>query len=292
MTLHGSAAARSRLTALSTHARKLVRGMAATGVVLGLLWCVASPVTAAAAYAADGDEDGRIIARWGGPTVHVDWTGAPYKTVQASFIGNRVATPGDDVHRTLHVGNAGPSRAVMAISLDLSQFVPAVARNPDLADDIEIYWEAAGVRGRESFATLLRRNNGSPVIAEVQVARGATTAVTAGFRMPVETTTGRRDGRASTVLSFDVLVRMSGDTPDSGLLPETGLAKGVIAIALAGLLILLLGIALLSRSGRRCDWCTQHVRPEDGSIQIGRGRSKEYYCLGCGPRQNHHLRSV
>ncbi|MER7798266.1 hypothetical protein [Microbacterium sp. NPDC096154] len=233
-----------------------------------------------------------IAARWDGPTTHLDWRGSGYATAEAGFVAERIASPGDRVHRTLTVGNAGPADAVMAISLALAQQLPATSENPDLAQRVELFWDAAGVAGSASFADLLRRDGGRPVVAEVRVPRGAEVDITVGFAVPAEVETERASGGGETLLSFDVLVRMHGDVDapaagpdDSGPLARTGVSAVVLAtLAVLGLLVVLVGLRLVCRRGRRCDACGARIRRDEPWVVLHRrDGARQVLCLECSP---------
>lgn len=237
-----------------------------------------------------------IVAEWDGPTTHVDWRGMQYTTVQASFVGDRVASPGDLVQRTLTIENAGPGGAVLAVSLRANQEIPALAANPDLAKDVDLFWDVAGITGNEVFDTLL--TDTEHTIAEARVDQGETVQMTVGFTMPAEVTTSQSAGGESTLLTFDVLVRMTGDStsevlgtevePESGSLAITGSQLAGIALVVVGLVLagwLLLAIA---RSRPRCDDCGVRVNRADGWTVHHRDHGlREVHCAQCREPAHH-----
>lgn len=218
--------------------------------------------TAASATDTD-DPDDLIQARWDGPTTHLDWAGRGYATVEASFVGDRVASPGDRVQRTLLLTNAGPSGAVLSVELTAEELVPEIAANPELASAVELFWDVAGVTGREAFATLVAA--GSQPVAEAQVAAGQEVAVTVGFEMPADVTTEMSQSVASTVLSFGVRAHMEGDTTDPGVLPGsevpvadlavTGAQIGALLALVAALVLVGWLLVGLARRRAACEDC-------------------------------------
>jgi hypothetical protein len=258
--------------------------------------------------------DGAITAEWDGPTVHVDWTGERYTTVEADFVGDRVASPGDRVHRTLTLRNDGPEDAVLSVDLALGQDVPAGSPNPELGGAVDLFWDVAGVEGQERFAIL--HDAGRPTIAEARVAQGDTVPVTVGFTMPAEET-GHRGGEAATTLHFRVLATMQGETgvdpgpgpspePDPGpggevpapepgepdqAAPEAG-GDGDLAVTgahLLGAVLVLLGLLLigwlllaLARRRRRCDLCGERVdRGEGWTVHHAEDGTRSVECAAC-----------
>lgn len=239
-----------------------------------------SRASALAAAAAPAAQSGAVVpvdaimAEWDGPTVHLDWAGRHYATAQASFVGDRVASPGDRVQRTLYLGNAGPSGAVLTVSLLLGEQIPAEAANPDLADDVQVFWQIGDMAGRESFAELLTAEQ--PVVAQLLVARGEEVAVTIGIEMPVGTQSSRNGAQESTLLDLQVLARMGGDASAAdggeqagsgvtgpGALAVTG--AQVAALLLAAVLVALVGWLLVAAARRRrptCDGCGRRVGRE------------------------------
>lgn len=192
-----------------------------------------------------------IAGEWDGPAVHLDWAGAEYARAEATFIGDRRASPGDRVVRTLNVSNAGPGEGVAAVTLDLSEVIPQGSLNPHLAQDVTLFWDIAGVTGEDTFAAL---NTSDRVnIAEVAIAQGATVPVTIGFAMDAGVETSHAAGAGSTVLSVDVGVNLTGETtPDVPSLSLTGASGGLVLLFLAAALVLV-GVVLFARRRPRED---------------------------------------
>lgn len=192
-----------------------------------------------------------VAAEWDGPAVHLDWAGAEYARAETTFIGDRRAAPGDRVVRTLNIANAGPGDGVAAVTFDLSEIVPAGALNPDLAHDVTLFWDIAGVTGEDTFAALNRGDRVS--VAEVAIAQGATVPVTVGFAMAAAVETSNAAGADSTVLSFDVGVNLTGerDAPAPPVLALTG--TGLLALICIAAALALLGFLLLVRRRRRTE---------------------------------------
>ncbi|WP_158375386.1 hypothetical protein [Cellulosimicrobium cellulans] len=223
---------------------------------------------------------GAVRAQWDGPTTHLDWTGRRYATAEATFVGDRVAVPGDQAQRTLHLANAGPGGAVMTVSLLLTDVTPAAPAG-GVADAVELVWDVAGVAGRERLATL-RGPGGRVAVAQVRVPRGQTAAVTVGFAVPAEVSAAGGD---EPVLQFDVEARLQGETgpEDVPALAVTGThLLGALAVALG-----LLAAGCLARSAARrrprCGVCGAVVddrprgRPDDPA-----GADAPLPCGRCG----------
>ncbi|MEV7974137.1 hypothetical protein [Cellulomonas sp. NPDC089187] len=230
-----------------------------------------------------------IGAQWDGPTVHVDWTGNHYTTVEADFVGDRVASPGDRVERTLTLVNEGPADAVMTVNLLLSQTVPEGTTNPDFSEAIDLFWNVAGVAGTDTFATLLAQ--GSPTIAEVVVPRHATARITVGFLMPVDVDGHRSDITVdSTALHFQLQARMRGDTPSAPpalvALPDlaiTGAQVAGAALLVVGLLLVGWLLVAVARR-RRCDDCGRRIgRGEEWTVRRGGDAPRRVQCADCQP---------
>jgi hypothetical protein len=222
--------------------------------------------TATSAVPAAETAAGAIVAEWDGPTVHVDWTGRTYRTVEADFVGDRVAVPGDRVSRTLTLRNDGPSDAVLTVALAVGQDLPAGTANPDLAQAVDLFWDVAGVTGAERFATLLDRP--TPTVAEVAVPRGGTARITLGFELPADTTAHLNAATDSTALTFRVEAQMQGDTtvtPRYGVLAVTGSQVLGVVLVVVGLLLAGWLLLLIARRRRRCADCGRpaHRRERD-----------------------------
>lgn len=227
-----------------------------------------------------------LSGRWDGRTVHLDWRGAEYDTAQASFVGERVISPGDHIFRTLGVRNDGPSDAVMSVGLVLAETVPVLAANPELGDEVTLFWDVAGVRGSAPFSDLIALDDGRPELVQVQVPRGAEVPVTVGFDVPAALTTEMNGRDESSALRFDVRVQIEGDT---STIPPTLAATGGTAALAALLLALALGILaagllLLAARRRRCDGCGGSIR--GGAPWVARRAAsglRQSLCLGCAP---------
>lgn len=208
-----------------------------------------------------------VRAEWDGPAINLDWRGAEYARAETTFVGERTASPGDRVTRTLNVTNAGPGDGIAAVTVDVAEIVPDGALNSGLADDVTLFWsigggsagsaEAAGsatgntghtgVSGNERFSALV--NTGRIVVAEISVAQGATVPVTFGFEMGRDVTTSNSLGAPSTELSFDVGVNLTGEL-DKPSLSVTGGSTALIVAAIAAAL-LILGILVFALRRRR-----------------------------------------
>lgn len=227
-----------------------------------------------------------VSGRWDGHTVHLDWRGSEYATAEASFVGERVISPGDHVSRTLSVRNDGPSDGVMAVGLLLAETVPALAADPELGDHVTLFWDIAGVTGSAPFSDLLALDDGRPELVQVQVPRGADVPVTVGFDVPVALATEMNANAESTDLRVDVEVQLEGDTSTTPpILAETGTDAATTAMLVAlALGITAAGLLLLAARRRRCDECDDVIGR--GVAWVARRTAageRATLCLGCAP---------
>lgn len=241
-----------------------------TGVSTTGVSTTGEPVDRAVAPASGGGSqpwDAVAEAAWDGPATHLDWSGRGYSTAESSFVGQRIAAPGDRTHRTLMLTNSGPARAGLTVSLRLDKGVPDGARNPGLADEVELFWNVGGVEGRQPFSALAEGATGTVDIAEVQVAQGETVAVEIGFELPAATTLQRNEGHESTALVFDVVSTMSGEVHEQpNRLATTG-AGSIIPFGIAAAL-LLLGLLLVASRRRRCDDCSRTIGRDESWVEV------------------------
>ncbi|RZT66641.1 TraR/DksA family transcriptional regulator [Leucobacter luti] len=224
-----------------------------------------------------------IEATWDGPAVNLDWTGAEYARAETTFIGDRVAAPGDRVVRTLNVVNAGPGNGVATVTIDLAEVVPEGAQNPNLADDVTLFWDIAGVSGEERFSALVPEGRAN--VAEIAVPQGDPVQVTVGFEMDAAVETSRALGADSTVLSFDVGVELTGETepPVIPTLSVTG-ATGILALIGIAIALLLIGWLLLAlrRRTHRCDDCDREIARDEERVEYRDGNgAKRTLCAEC-----------
>jgi hypothetical protein len=295
--LAGAAALAASGTPLVTGAERVAgSGDVSGGALDGL-----GPRTADAGAPVGGDEatdagtgrDGVMLAAWDGPTTHLDWTGRTYATAEASFVGDRVGAPGDSVERTLTLTNAGPSDAVMSVSLTLGSLVPDDAENPDLEEVVDLHWDVGGVTGSETFATLLSSDDARTEVAQVEVPQGSTVAVRIGFSIPLSVTGAMNQGAESSALELLVTARMQGDSavapspalPQLPRLPVTGaqvLALVALALGLVSLGVLLAALVRRLRRRRVCDGCGERIRRRDGqTVRRSPDGSREVLCAVC-----------
>lgn len=251
----------------------------AAAALLVAIAVVAAP--AAPAQATGSTSDDRIVAQWDGPTTHLDAVGGTTTTIETTFVGERTVSPGDRVQRTLDLVNAGPDAGTLSLTIDVDETIPELAANPDLADQVVLFWDVAGVAGSQSFATLLRSDGGRTRVAEIQVPAGGQAPVTLGFSVDRELTADRSAGLPSTVLTFDVLVEVRGETArQAGALAITGSSVagavlGVVALVGAGLLL----VAAARR--RRCGECGSATSRSRPRCEVQVGERREALCLPC-----------
>ncbi|GAB2470814.1 hypothetical protein [Xylanimonas ulmi] len=235
-----------------------------------------------------------IEAAWAGPAVGLDWRGnaRPIAT-RATFVGDRVAVPGDLVTRTLTVRNAGPADGVMRVDV-----VPRAAVGPRddgaaLERNVRLMWDVGQVAGGEVMDTLLRR--AETEVAAVRVARDATVPVTVGFTMPFEST--EQDVARLQRLEFDVVVTIEGASDDVtpfSWLPRTG-ASG-LTVGLLGLALLTLSIWLrIARRRALCDLCSRRADTETTRLLTASGAGAPRpvaLCRDCATRYGRLLGGV
>ena len=246
------------------------------------------PVDRAVAPASGGgSQSGDAIAEaaWDGPATHLDWSGRGYSTAESSFVGQRIAAPGDRTQRTLMLTNSGPARAGLTVSLRLDESVPGGARNPGLADEVELFWSVGGVEGRQRFSALAEEMTGTVDIAEVRVAQGETVAVEIGFELPSATASQRNEGQGSTELAFDVVSTMSGEVDEQPTrLAATG-ASSLLLFGIAAALLLLVGLLLVAGRRRRCDDCSRAIGQDESWVDLTEpDRGRRRVCPDCALR--------
>ncbi|WP_337004251.1 MULTISPECIES: LPXTG cell wall anchor domain-containing protein [unclassified Microbacterium] len=227
-----------------------------------------------------------ISGQWDGRTVHLDWRGSEYATAEASFVGQRLVSPGDHVSRTLRVRNDGPSDGVMTVGLVLAETVPMLTANPQLGDHVTLFWDIAGVTGSAPFSGLLALDDGRPELVEVQVPRGGDVPVTVGFDVPASLTTEMRANTASTDLRFDIQVHLEGDTSATPpKLAQTGAdAARTLALIAVALGLAAAGLLLFAARRRRCDRCDDAIGR--GAPWVARRQAsgeRETLCVACAP---------
>ena len=190
------------------------------GRMLGGAWRAASVGTmlgatltvglAAAAYGSDPTID--VV--WG-TTSHVAWDASEYSSVQASFVGDRVVTPGDVVTGTITVTNSGPGIGWLNVYLTSAHQFASGEVNSDLAQGIDLLWQVETLTGRMAFAEVDDRIAGDGgqglCVAALVLDRGQDAEVTFGFTMPVDVDRYAASGQPSHRLVFTVDLLTVGD---------------------------------------------------------------------------------
>ena len=175
--------------------------MAAAGVLAALL----TVVPAAAASAS-------IDTSWDGPTLSLAWDGSTKATAESSFVGVPVAVPGDRAVRLLTVRNDGPTGGTLRAWVEQVDLLDAPAGLDDpFYDDQRLDWRTVSQSAGASFAELAEA--GATLIAETDLAQGASTQLQVGYELPAAATSGNRSHVGPREASFVVRVQIQGDTP-------------------------------------------------------------------------------
>ena len=184
-----------------------------------------------------------------GPTVHLDWQGEIYTTIEPSFFGERIVVPGDLIGRQVRITNAGPTAGVVSVRLvDVVQ-----AGSGDLAERLALEWAVSDEQAGLSFA---RAADGTSLVADgIPLARGQSRLFTLWLRYPDAATGGMAASAGRTVVSFDVefVIREVAPAEPEGptpFLPGTG-GVGALGALVGGLALLSAGLALLLVRRRR-----------------------------------------
>ena len=229
-----------------------MRGSRALATVALGLAAVLTPAGPASADVAPPDGPaGHLRTQWAGDTVNVSWDGQPYATTTVSFVGLPVASPGDRARRTLSVTNTGPSAGtVRAWIVDVRLSDPGSASG--LFDDVRLDWSGSSAAGESSLRALAAVDR--TAVGEVPLAAGASTSLAIGFRFPVSSVAGNKADDGPLSASFDVLLVVDGDTPDTdrpdaGGLGVTGVGAGP-TLVLAATLVAAGVLLLRARRGR------------------------------------------
>ncbi|MCM3660797.1 hypothetical protein M3148_07275 [Georgenia satyanarayanai] len=198
-------------------------------------------------------------------SIHLSWDGTTYTGVTTeSFLGAPVAVPGDSTSRTVLVRNDGPATGTLRASIvNVDLFDPSSpdvhhASGADLGsfyDDLLLRWPG----GSASFAEL--DANGVTPVLEVELDKGREVPVTVGYELPATAPSGNRANVAPRRASFDVLLEIGAElpetepspteTPEAGVPPEAGSSTGRLQETGAGVgpLVTLAGLAAALGAG-------------------------------------------
>jgi len=192
--------------------------------------------------------------------MHLHWSGSyEYSQATSSFHGEPVAVPGDVIHREEGITNCGPCSGTLTVSLVGAKADVAggtVNHADDPFDQMSlIRWTLAGQSGTIRFTDLAWRSQYD--LVTIPLGKNQTEQLSLIYEFPKSITTGKNQGQASKILTYDVQVTLQGgDCPEArgdarGALPFTGsnlLLPGLVALA-----ALLIGALLLAARHRRKD---------------------------------------
>jgi hypothetical protein len=183
-------------------------GAPATSVVAPARIRVAQP-------AIEFDNEDMLAAYWDGPVLAVDWRGATQTLPSGSFVGERVAVPGDKVFRTIQIRNQGPSDATLSVSIDRPTAVGD--GGPAFADTVILGWSVGSASGNVHYSQIAGQQDFA--LGSAPVGRCETIPITVGYEIPLDEVRGSASQIGSASLRFGVSVTMRGE-PDAS---STGL---------------------------------------------------------------------
>ncbi|MGW8565720.1 hypothetical protein [Isoptericola sp. NPDC055881] len=209
------------MTRTRTQAMGLATLLAAVGLVVPVTGGAAAAATATtsavarttdapAAAAVEHDTDGTPLVRLTGSGTPSDGV-----LVGGSLLGEVVVVPGDADRATLRVRNEGPTGGTLTASI-----VNAAAFR-DHGDDSWVddsFYDDLLVNGVPAS----RLEGRQTVIHEAHLPRGESVDLSVSYDFPVEATSGNHAFVGQRVFSFDVLLRIAGDTPDDDATPGPG----------------------------------------------------------------------
>ncbi|MDR2897071.1 MAG: hypothetical protein LBV30_10580 [Propionibacteriaceae bacterium] len=155
---------------------------------------------------------GPLKIEWDGPAIDLGSCEGCLGQAEGSLVGNPVAVPGDRIERGVTVRNTGPGDAQVLVQMvDVTASGPIAVAN-DLADSIHLFWLVNGQSLDQTAAALISARGGSGVSASTSflLSKGTSFALTAGFYMPSETTTGLAGNELGAALTFNIRVTLQG----------------------------------------------------------------------------------
>lgn len=200
--------------------------------------------------------------------VGLSWDGSAYgATTTVSYFGTPVSVPGDSATRTLQVRNDGPTAGYLTAKIvnvdlrtpeavdthhnsqhtapDSSGLYGDAGDQGNIYDDIRVNWSA----GSASLSEL--NTSVTTQLMRVPIERGAVVPVTLVYEFPVASTSGNQANVDLREASFEVELKIEGDSKPTPELPETGSSAGQTVWISAAVLLVLGTIILLSRRKRR-----------------------------------------
>lgn len=231
-------------------------------VLLAVVGAGALVVAGGAPARADG-----VDVQFAGPTVQVDYTGQPFSTLEPSFFGTRVLSPGDRIARRTRITNSYADAGLLTVNLRdvvIEGALPAGAT---------LRWRIGDDPQSRDLSTIV--DGTTALIDKLEIAPGESVELTLELDYPVDAGNEGRTAVQPYAFSFNVeyLLRQArpgqvggvdatptpapGDTlgvmdGDAGDLPDTGSRLEWWQIAL-GVGSLLAGSALLAVARRRRD---------------------------------------
>lgn len=187
---------------------------------LAIVVILAAALPAAPAFATPAPADDTVeVSLQAGPGSETD--------LSVPLFLDPTIVPGDQDHRTIVVTNAG----------ELSGTLVATLVNVKLAGDRnDPYYGELMLAGQPVSAL----NGNETGLARRTLAPGESTSLDIGYHFPEESMAGNHPQRGAVLVSFDVLVTLSGDLPDEPVSPpDSSLAStgfGGVLLPVAALL--------------------------------------------------------
>ena len=166
--------------------------------------------------------DGGFSSQWVTERIHLNWQQEQTLwTSDDSFIGQRTVVPGDRIQRSLEVQNTSSTGATMSVRLHLRTDIPEITNNPELANDIEVFWDIGGVQASAPWSWIQENHTDDEwfEISARHVETQVAVPITIGVALAEDISDHAHLGEASTLLSFHLSVTMQGDA-DVPLLPD------------------------------------------------------------------------
>lgn len=135
-----------------------------------------------------------------------------------SFVGIPLVVPGDSAERTLTVLNDGPSEGELRVSI-----INVDLQNPDAPDMGNFYDDVSiNTKASETHSASLTQlsDNTTTVVSTQTLGEGETTDITIGFDFPAAATSGNTAFVEDRKASFDVLLEIGGELPDTPQPPD------------------------------------------------------------------------
>lgn len=163
--------------------------------------CAAAILVSASVVAVARADDG-LDTQWDTDTLHLDWQGEQYSTVESSFFGSRTIVPGDRVERTLSVENQGPVDGLLSVRVLFTRAAFNASDSQGIGNLVSLRWSMEGHTGSVRLGALA--SGEGFLFTGIPLARSDPSPFVLTLDYPIGATGGNKATSGASEFAFDV----------------------------------------------------------------------------------------